>query len=225
MNNNGLVTYTEQEIDYRDYLIKTISSQLRLELENINQAFNIVRCETSCLMSLFDLTRAYLDDERYTFSMQEEESLALRPETTKGTFSVAEEMLKRGVIKLPCCVWQKGKSFRKEQTSPTKHVKLKEFWQQEFQCVYGVGTKADYFSLMLSGIVDMFQFVLGTNVWMEDSDRIPGYSSRTVDIIGNLKGYSLELCSISQRHDFVYDVVEVAIGLDRCVKTVRGIYK
>ena len=216
---NGFVNWDEREIQLRESIAKGFKYEMQRLLQDINHAWSTVEVETPVIVE-----RTCLDIS-YTGVWETDQDLVLRPETTKGTFSVAEEMLKRGVIKLPCCVWQKGKSFRKEQTSPTKHVKLKEFWQQEFQCVYGVGTKADYFSLMLSGIVDMFQFVLGTNVWMEDSDRIPGYSSRTVDIIGNLKGYSLELCSISQRHDFVYDVVEVAIGLDRCVKTVRGIYK
>lgn len=51
---------------------------------------------------------------------------------------------------------------------------------------------------------------------LEDSDRIPSYSERTVDVVHEAR--NMEVCSMSIRKDFVQGkCVEVAIGTARCV--------
>ena len=61
--------------------------------------------------------------------------------------------------------------------------------------------------------------IIGNN-FIEDDPRKPSYSETTIDILTTTSdiGRYLELCSISQRTDYVYGkVLEIAIGMDRCV--------
>ena len=73
------------------------------------------------------------------------DGLALRPETTPGSYAYAQHLLNtHSGYKPPLCVWQAGKSFRREQDQVTKNMRLKEFWQQEFQCIYSSDTLNDW---------------------------------------------------------------------------------
>ena len=180
--------------------------------------------------------------------------LALRPETTPGSYVYARHLLDtHSGVKPPFCVWQVGKSFRREQDQVTKNMRLKEFYQQEFQCVYTADTMNDYHAVVLEPVRKMIGEMIGLPTRIVESDRLPSYSETTMDVeawieelpegfmptfaepnrVGNLSlGRWMEVCSISRRTDFpgkarfqtkkgVVEkdllVLEVAIGLDRCV--------
>ncbi|MFX7804518.1 hypothetical protein ABTK17_19825, partial [Acinetobacter baumannii] len=53
--------------------------------------------------------------------------LVLRPETTPSTYRYMRHLLdSHQGVRLPLCVWQAGKSFRREQDQPSRHMRLKE---------------------------------------------------------------------------------------------------
>lgn len=113
-----------------------------------------------------------------------------------------------------------GKSFRKEQDQVTKNMRLKEFYQQEFQCIYANSTANDYSLAVIPAVQRMISDMIGP-CRVEESDRIPSYSEKTMDVV--CEKSNMEVCSISLRKDFLYQggasakVLEVAIGTDRCV--------
>ena len=116
-------------------------------------------------------------------------------------------------IKLPLVIWQSGKSFRKEIDQPTKFMRLKEFYQLEFQILFSPSTGNDYYP----SIVEHTNKYLSS--WIvackkEASDRLPSYVTETTDIICETN--SMEVASISRRTDLEgIKNIEVAIGLDR----------
>ena len=64
-----------------------------------------------------------------------------------GSYAYAKHLLNTHndtKVRMPLVVWQHGKSFRREQDQPTKFMRLKEFHQLEFQCIYSLTTGADY---------------------------------------------------------------------------------
>ena len=161
-----------------------------------------------------------------------EDDLVLRPETTPSSYAYAAHMLNNNTILPPFCVLQSGKSFRREQDQVTKNMRLKEFYQQEFQCIYAADTLNDYQEKVLEPIRAMFQKVIGLPARIVESDRLPSYSLRTMDIEIDNGDKWMEICSISKRTDFPQKVkfqtkngviekdmlvLEIAIGLDRCV--------
>jgi glycyl-tRNA synthetase len=94
-------------------------------------------------------------------------------------------------------------------------MRLKEFYQLEFQCIYGLTTQNDYSKVVIPAVCKMMSDLLGP-CRTEDSDRLPDYSERTVDVV--CEKTNMEVCSISVRKDFPNArVLEVAIGSDRCV--------
>lgn len=174
-------------------------------------------------------------------------SLVLRPETTPSSYVYARHLLDtHSGVKPPFVVWQTGKSFRREQDQVTKNMRLKEFYQQEFQCVYTTDTKNDYQEAMLEPVRKMIGEMINLPTRLVESDRLPSYSLRTMDVeawiddipspfsigTGTEMGRWMEVCSISKRTDFPGKVtfqtkkgtvekdlvvLEIAIGLDRCV--------
>ena len=137
-----------------------------------------------------------------------------------GTYEAIEHLLNTHndrKIKLPLCVWQHGKSFRREQDQPTKFMRLKEFYQLEFQIAYSITTANDYSISLIPAIQQAISEMIGA-CHTEPSDRLPDYSEATTDIICD--NTSMEVCSISKRKDFPQaKILEVAIGTDRCVYT------
>jgi glycyl-tRNA synthetase len=157
-----------------------------------------------------------VDDRGHCPTAVEGSPLALRPETTMGSYAAAKYLLTSHLkIRMPLVVWQHGKSFRREQDQPTKHMRLKEFYQLEFQIMYSPTTKNDYSIELIPTVREMVQDMIGP-CRIEDSDRIPNYALWTKDVVCEKTG--MEVCSISRRTDFdLGDVLEVAIGTDRCV--------
>ena len=161
-----------------------------------------------------------------------ESNLALKPETTPSSYLYSEYLLDSNRVLPPFVVWQTSKSFRREQDQVLKNMRLKEFYQTEFQCIYAADTLNDYQEKVLEPIAKMFKDILALETRVIESDRLPDYSLRTMDIEVWNEDKWMEICSISKRKDFdkkaiinykskVIEkdllVLEIAIGLDRCV--------
>lgn len=219
IGNNGFVYYNERDILLRDYFIKSISLNLKDKLFNINKAIDFRQIETSLLQNKEAINNEYFLEKNYIFETTD--NFCLRPETTKGSYLIAKELLKHYNSKLPLCVWQYGKSFRNEQDKTFKNMRLKEFYQLEFQLLYSNTTKSDYPTILKDFIFDYFKKEFkSNNVEIELSDRLPIYSIETTDIVIN----ELEVCSMSLRNDFEESIYnfEIAIGLDRLLY-LRGV--
>ena len=103
------------------------------------------------------------------------------PETTALSYLHAKELLHHS-LKAPLCVYQASKSFRKEQDQANKHMRLKEFKQLEFQCIYSKTTKNDYQMSVINDIAIFVKNLLKLNTRLVYSDRLPSYSEKTIDI-------------------------------------------
>lgn len=226
MNNyyesNGLIFWSEEEIALRQmieqHLVRAVSSNLKIQ----NRGFEIIRVEAPLITPREFINPNYSDKDM--FGLDEENEMAthcqfvLRPETTMGTFKAIEYMLSPHndrKVKLPVCVWQHGKSFRREQDQPTKFMRLKEFYQLEFQIVYSPTTANDYSVSLIPAVQKALSELIG-DCRVEPSDRLPDYAESTTDII--CEKSNMEVCSISKRKDFSQGkVLEVAVGTDRCI--------
>lgn len=208
---NGLVFWTQEEIKLRKSFEEVIASSLFKCLQEQNSAFQIVQVEAPILTPHEFINPNYTAEEIYKL-----DDLTLRPETTMGSYLYIKELLHTHNnirYRPPLVVWQHGKSFRREQDQSTKFMRLKEFYQLEFQIVYSLDTKNDYTISVYEFIRNFLSKWCG-NCILEDSDRLPSYSTKTVDIICD----DMELCSISKRNDFEgFNVLEVAIGTDRVI--------
>jgi glycyl-tRNA synthetase len=218
---NGLIFWTEKEIRLREMMMNHFVDAVKTCLESQNRAWEFVRVEAPLLTPRKLLNKNYTNEDIFAVDRPTGENpiwdnLVLRPETTMGSYAMAQHLLTaHNKIRLPLCVWQHGKSFRNEQDQPTKFMRLKEFYQLEFQCIYSVGTKADYAESLIPTVRDAIAEMIGP-CRVEDSDRIPDYAEWTRDVV--CMATDMELCSISLRKDYPEAVVlEVAIGMDRCV--------
>lgn len=212
-NVNGLVFWTGAEITRRENIANSVMLQLERTLLQLNSGFRFCRIEAPLLTPSVNINPNYTNEDVFTFG-----DLALRPETTMGSYAAAAELLspyapiKR---KLPLVVWQHGKSFRREQDQPTKFMRLKEFYQLEFQILFSETTQNDYYPHIVEAVRKHLSFWTGP-CRAEASDRLPSYSTETTDIVN--ERLNMELCSISRRTDFAgAKVIEVAVGTDRCV--------
>lgn len=221
-NVNGLIFWTEEEIRIREMLKQHFVAAITSNLKTQNRGFEILQVEAPLITPREFINQNYtaLDvfelDEIDQFA--ENAGLVLRPETTMGTYKFIEHLLNPHndrKIKLPVCVWQHGKSFRREQDQPTKFMRLKEFYQLEFQIAYSVTTANDYSVGLIPAMQKAISEMIGP-CRVEASDRLPDYSESTTDII--CEKNDMEVCSISKRKDFPgAKLLEVAIGTDRCI--------
>lgn len=231
---NGLIVWTEREILRREQLVATFSLGMREALLSMNPAWAFHRIEAPQLLPLAKISSAYTGEDVW---IQAGDEMVLRPETTPGSYEHAAHLLSSSEAKPPFVVWQAGKSFRREQDQPTKFMRLKEFYQQEFQCVFTADTHMDYHEAAVPLVREMIGSAVHGAVRDVPSDRLPSYSLKTQDIEVEHMGRWMEVCSISLRTDFpakatfqtkkgavVKDllVLEVAIGLDRCMAADLG---
>lgn len=172
-------------------------------------------------------------DENDNVTVKHEPELVLRPETTPSSYVYARHLLDTHTgVKPPFVIWQTGKSFRREQDQVTKNMRLKEFYQQEFQCIYTADTMNDYHAAVLEPVRKMIGEMIGKPTRIVESDRLPSYSEITMDVEVDNGDKWMEVCSISRRTDFPGKVrfqakkkivekdllvLEISIGLDRCV--------
>ncbi len=225
---NGLPFFDEEDIKLRRYLEGRFGDGMRKLLEEQNSAWRTMQIEAPTLMPISLLNKNYTADDVW---MQDGGAIVLRPETTPGTYVYAEKMFDQGLMP-PLCVWQAGKSYRRENDQPSKHCRYKEFYQQEFQCIYSKTTKNDYQATVAPGVEKMLRDAIGLPSRIVPSDRLPDYSIKTLDVEIYNGDKWMEICSISLRKDFTYQikrgqvpieclVLEVAIGLDRCIYNIR----
>lgn len=219
---NGLLFWTEQQIDIRNTFVEFFRKQVALTLRATNRAWQIFQVEAPILTPRPFVNQNYGAEDMYIV-----EDLVLRPETTPGSYVAAKTILDQGAAP-PICVWQVGKSFRREQDQPLKQMKLKEFYQQEFQCIYTEDTANDYHAAVLPSVSKMIANMVGLPTRVVESDRLPSYSKKTMDVEVDNGDKWMEVASISLRTDFPHKVkfktaekallvVEIAIGVDRCV--------
>ena len=210
-NKNGLVFWTEEEINLRNWFEKFMSQTILSSLRKQNAAFSMIKVEAPLLTPRELINPNYTNEDIWAF-----EDVALRPETTMGSFAYAKHILSgynEIKQKPPVVIYQHGKSFRREQDQPTKFMRLKEFYQLEFQIIYGLTTSNDYTLKLYPDVCNALSKILGP-CRMELSDRLPDYSEETMDII--CEKSNMEVCSMSKRKDLEgYKVIEIAIGTDR----------
>lgn len=213
-NKNGLLFWTEEEIKLRDRICEHVCDELFKTLKEQNRAFEFQRVEAPILTPIENINNNYTKEDMYYAS----NDLVLRPETTMGSYVAAKQLLSsynNRKIKLPLVVWQHGKSFRKEQDQSTKFMRLKEFYQLEFQILFAESTANDYYPAIINTIKKVLSVYCG-NLNQQPSDRLPSYATETTDIITSFT--SMELASISRRTDYAgIKNIEVAIGTDRMI--------
>lgn len=214
-NKNGLQFFTEKEIFLREEFVKRIVYDLRRSLRNQNRAFEIIQFEAPLITPNELINSNYTDKDIWKLDNE----FTLRPETTMGSYKAAEYLLSTHDdirAKLPFCIWQHGKSFRREQDQEVKHMRLKEFYQLEFQILYSSTTINDYSKKLIADISECISILLNKKIKIENSDRLPDYSESTIDII--VEDTNMEIASISKRKDFGnIKNLEVAIGTDRLI--------
>lgn len=246
-NVNGLQFWNEREIRLRNQFVDHFAFTFNKILLNTNPAWRMMQVEAPILTPTHLINKNYTKNDVWFQDLTPEirdntrhEDLVLRPETTPGSYAYATYLLEaHSGVKPPFCIWQVGKSFRREQDNVSKNMRLKEFYQQEFQCFYTSDTMNDYHEAVSHPVKCMIDEMVGKGkaTRLIPSDRLPDYSDTTIDVEIQLDypitgGRWMELCSISQRTDFKTKakfqikkklieknllVLEVAIGLDRCV--------
>lgn len=232
---NGLVFWNEQEIRLRETFRDFFARELQSALLALNPQWKFFFIEAPLLTPRELLNVNYTNEDIWAQDVQDENAkpLALRPETTPGSYAYAQHLLSlQPSVIPPFVVWQAGKSFRREIVQPTKHMRLKEFYQQEFQCVFSADTANDYHTAILEPVKRMIETMVNQSARIVESDRLPAYSLKTMDVEVWNGDKWMEVCSISLRTDFPQKLVfqgkkdriekdayvlEVAIGLDRCV--------
>lgn len=219
--------WSAREIEHRELAIKLIVANVQDSLVNMNRAWQFHRMEGPCLTPMPYISPAYHSNDLWmTNGMVAEKGVVLRAETTASSYQYAAHLLnmRKKFYALPMCVWQVGKSFRREANDGASPAKLRyyEFWQLELQCIYSEGTKADYKTAVMDRLLPCIEWLTRTHEGqIVLSDRLPDYSEHTADIeVQNLNGEWREMASISTRNDFSEGtkVLEVAVGLDRIVE-------
>lgn len=238
-NDNGLPFYTASWIRDRRYIESAIADTVSQFLRDKNPVWVFHQIEAPCLIPAMMISSEYDRSDVYITDMMDVDggsvpAMGLKPETTASSYAYAEYLIAHQEAKPPLCVWQASKSFRRESDQVSANVRLKEFYQQEFQCIVTDDTKMDYQELA-EPLAQAVAKLLGAKTRVVDSDRLPNYSQRTIDIEAKTPHKWLEICSISKRTDvpFAWTIpntraeknlinYELAFGLDRCVYVNRG---
>lgn len=233
-NVNGLMFWTEREIRLRHQFEDHFAFTMQQILLETNPAWRMIQVEGPLLTPWTHINPNYTNEDIWIQKVEDLVApLVLRPETTPSSYVYACHLLNNhSGTKPPFVIWQTGKSFRREQDQVTKNMRLKEFWQQEFQCIYTADTMNDYHSAVLKPVEKMISEMIGLPSRIVESDRLPGYSEVTMDVEVDNGDKWMEICSISRRTDFPQKakfqvkkkmiekdllVLEIAIGLDRIV--------
>lgn len=212
---NGLVFFEQKEIEYRENCEKEISLAILECMKGQNLWFQMLKVEAPILTPTNLINSNYTLDDYFNL-----DDISLRPETTMGSYEYAKHILSGGYDKIkyraPIIIYQHGKSFRKEQDQPTKFMRLKEFYQLEFQIIYGLTTANDYSEELFPMVRELLEKIVAKPCRLEASDRLPSYSECTMDIV--VEDNDMEIASMSVRTDLPgYKVLEVAIGTDRLI--------
>ena len=140
---NGILFWSEEEIKLRKFFEEYFHHRILSSLKKQNSAFQSIQIEAPLLTPSEFINKNYTNEDVYKL----DNNLTLRPETTAGSFIYAKNILSGYSdikYKPPIMIWQHGKSFRKEQDVPSRFMKLKEFYQLEFQIIFSLNTSNDY---------------------------------------------------------------------------------
>ena len=219
--------WNEAEIVYREMAIDRIHRATMSSLKGLNKAWVFQRVEGPTLVPRSMVAPGYTSNDLWTVHADIAGGEAtMRPETTASSYMAARHIIGSGsekdrARKLPLCVWQVGKSYRRESSDGANAAKLRffEFTQLEFQCIYGLTTEADYRAAVMPVLENTLAWLCQAETRIIPSDRLPDYSERTDDIeVLQSNGRWTEIASISTRTDFEgARVLEIAVGMDRCV--------
>lgn len=215
---NGLPFFDTSWINTRSYITQALETYLSDELWSVNRSWDIRQIEAPCMIPNEFVSSEYSDEDVYRT-----QDFTMKPETTSSSYEYARYLIDHQLAKPPLCIWQASKSFRRENDQVTANVRLKEFYQLEFQCIYTEDTKKDYHEL-LEGISKLIAHLTNKETRIVESDRLPHYSTSTMDIEVKMPNKWLEVMSSSKRNDvpFVWNEkkllnTEFAFGLDRLV--------
>lgn len=224
---NALPFYDQDDLIQRARFTQAIARHMERLLKATNPVWQFHQIEAPTLIPRALVSANYTEDDLWAqASDTPERQLVLKPETTPSTYAWLREALKSQKTKPPVCAWQLSKSYRRENDQPTKHCRFKEFYQQEFQCLYTADTKNDYFASIIRPLAQAFALEVCCPTRLVVSDRLPAYSEKTWDIeVWNSEKW-MEVASISVRNDFpdkarfkdkefVCQVLEVATSPDR----------
>lgn len=208
-NVNSLVIWEEKDIRIKRWIEDTLKEEIKLILLNQNPRWEFFQIESPSLIPLDLVNSNYTSDDIWVqeAKTKDEIRLALKPETTSSSYVYAEYLLDSNRVCPPFVVWQTSKSFRREQDQSLKHMRLKEFYQTEFQCIYTADTLNDYQEKVLEPLRKMFEDIISMPCRIVESDRLPDYSIRTMDIEVYNEDKWMEICSISKRKDFTKKAV------------------
>ena len=203
-NVNSLVIWEEKDIRLKRWIEETIKEEVKTILLKENLQWKFFQIEAPSLIPLDLISSNYTSDDVWVQEKKSdtETQLVLKPETTPSSYIYAEHLLDNNLVLPPFVVWQTSKSFRREQDQTIKHMRLKEFTQTEFQCFYSSETLNDYQEKVLEPLRKMFEDIISSPCRIVESDRLPDYSLRTMDIEVWNEDKWMELCSVSKRKDF-----------------------
>ncbi len=219
--------WSETEIEQRDLIVQKLHQTITTSLLDINKAWDFKRTEGPLLVPRRMVREGYTGDDIWaTTQTVGGEPIVLRPETTATSYLLAKQFLgdlstNAQKKRLPLCIWQIGKSFRREKADGASASKLRyfEFYQAEWQCIYSEDTKADYRAHLMQFLAMKIGWLTDREVRIVPSERIPSYAESTLDIEVNYGGRWTEMASVSIRKDFEgAKVLEIAVGLDRVVE-------
>ena len=215
-DHGGLRFWSEEEIEFRQYATTRLFKTIQKTLLDVNNAWYFSRVEGPCLTPRDYISSSYTDEDVFVTNHK---NFCLRAETTPSSYIWAKHLISTASKKLPLCVWQLGKSFRRENTDGATAAKMRynEFYQLEFQCIYNVSTKADYRSYLIDAVSSTIKELINREIRIIKSDRLPSYSESTLDIEAFDNNQYREVASCSIRTDFDQNtrVAEIAIGIDR----------
>jgi glycyl-tRNA synthetase len=213
--------WDEAALRRRDALVADCAGALSRALCDLNPAWTFHRCEGPILTPREHVSPAYDDSDLFVTNHK---GWVARAETTASSYAYAEHLMKHGA-KGPLCVWQLGRSFRREQNDGATSAKLRfnEFHQLEFQAIYRADSKADYRTAGMIALLEVLAWHTRSDLRVVDSDRLPSYSQSTKDFEAAHNGAWREIASCSIRTDFAFGphelrVAEFAIGVDRVLE-------
>lgn len=225
----GLRFWNDRELRERKAIKEALVSCVFRTITDLNQMWHFEEVETPLMMPLARMSSAY--DRSDIFMLMDPpggtEPFAMRAETTDGTYVMATHLLRSTNKKPPVCFYQEGKSFRRETSDGATAAKLRfnAFTQLEFQMIHSVDTKVDFVTPMRFNLLGLVAKLTGRQTRTIPSDRLPAYSTETVDIeVQTDTNEWREVASTSRRTDFPQipgfkplQVFEIAFGLDRMV--------
>src|SRR5271170_2578684 len=175
-NVNGLIFWSEREINARKIVEAHLVQAMKDSLKRMNRAWEFIQVEAPIITPQEFVNKNYSINDMWAFEYERishhdahnisgaETNLIARPETTMGSYEYAKHLLNPHndtKVRMPLVVWQHGKSFRREQDQPTKFMRLKEFHQLEFQCIYSLTTGVDYAEKLIPAVAAALQQLVG----------------------------------------------------------------